>query len=454
MNHKILIPALNEGDDSGQGTIIGIPVAVGDEINEGDTVLEIETDKVTVEVPCPYSGTIIEIHVTLDDDVGEGVHCFTLSTLDNIDMVSEQKQTSIELDDVGLHETTPIIDVLPEVSSDPKLDPKLKQKNVEPQPMMAADRDVSLQHSAVPAGPSTRRLARELGLDIANIPLNSTARLSPDDIKAYAKSIIQSGPSSQADRMMLLQTQQVSGEKNNKPIRNLPDVTKYGVTRSEKLSKIAMATSKNMSNAWSTIPHAWLQERIDITELEAWRQAQKKEGVKLTITVLIAKAMAVALKQFPKMNSSFDELTQSIIFKEYIDVGLAVDTPHGLVVPGLRGVDTKGLLDLSREVSDLSRKANERKLTPADLQGAGITLSNLGGIGLTSIFPIVNWPQVAIIGVASSEMVPKLINGELNERRMVTLTLGFDHRIINGAEGARFLVHIKELLEDIRRLII
>ena len=154
------------------------------------------------------------------------------------------------------------------------------------------------------------------------------------------------------------------------------------------------------------------------------------------------------------MNSSFDEQNKAIVYKDYIDVGIAVDTPHGLIVPCLRGVDQKNLTEISANIADLSKKSNERKLTSNDLQGSGITLSNLGGIGLSSIFPIVNWPQVAIIGVAGSQMVPKIVNGALTERRVITLTLGFDHRVINGAEGARFLVHIKGLLEDIRRLII
>lgn len=428
MKHKILVPPLNEGDDNERGTVVGILINVGDSVDIGDAIIEVETDKVTVEIPSSHAGIVSEIHVAIDDEVGQGAQCITLNA------------ATIKKEAKAAEGNTP--------TSTPTNTPKASTTNTLPQtekPTRPNNNEVIETSTDKPqfihAGPSSRRLARELGVDISQLASDlKGARVSINSVKAHAKKIIQSKSKSTA-------TQQAA-------IRSIPSVSRYGETWTEKLSKTATVTSANMSNAWSTIPHAWLQEKVDITELEEFRQAQKKNGVKITITVIIAKAIAVALKQFPKMNSSFDQQTNSIIYKKYVNIGIAVDTPHGLVVPGIRQVDNKSLVEISSEIRELSEKANNKKLMPADLQGSGITLSNLGGIGLTSIYPIVNWPQVAIIGVAGSELTPKLINGELSERRMVTLTLGFDHRVINGAEGARFLVYIKSILEDIRRLIL
>ena len=197
---------------------------------------------------------------------------------------------------------------------------------------------------------------------------------------------------------------------------------------------------------------------MDITDLENWRQQNKEKvrqlGGSLTLTVLLAKAVATALQSFPKLNSSYDEQTNEIVYKDYIDMGIAVDTERGLVVPTLRQVNQKGLVVLSSELSQLSEKARTNKLSPQDLQGAGMTISNLGGMGLSAIFPIVNWPQVAIIGLGASEVEPRFHQGECVPRRRLTVTLGFDHRIINGADGARFLVHLKTLIEDVRLMLL
>ena len=302
------------------------------------------------------------------------------------------------------------------------------------------------QSLIIPASPSTRRLARKLGVNLAELAqLSGSQRINTSDVERFVKSIISKNLNTQKN-----DTLDEIKHQNNKPT----DITKHGLIRSEKASKMAISTSSNMTRTWTNIPHAWLQQNVDITELETWRKEHKKNGGSLTITVIIAKAIAVALKSFPLLNSSFDEEKKLIHFKEYYDVGIAVDTPQGLVVPTLRGVDSKGLETLSSELRELSQRAYSRKLTLNDMQGAGITLSNLGGIGLNAIFPIINWPQTAIVGVAASELVPKYIDNELCERQVMAVTLGFDHRIINGADGAKFLTHLKTLLEDIRMFII
>jgi pyruvate dehydrogenase E2 component (dihydrolipoamide acetyltransferase) len=294
------------------------------------------------------------------------------------------------------------------------------------------------------ANPSARHLAREIGVDLSEVRGSGMrGRITREDVKGHARKLIQS-------------LEKASGNSQSAR-RSLPDFSEFGAIRREPLTNIAAATSNNMEHAWSRIPHAWLQQSIDITELEAWRQKNKHEvknrGGALTITVVLAKAVSIALKDFPKINSSYDEDSNEIIYKEYTDIGIAVDTEQGLLVPTLRQVDRKGMMELSKELKLLSEKACTRKLSAKELQGAGITISNLGSIGLSSIFPIVNWPQVAIIGVAASAIEPRFYEEEFIPRRTLTVTLGFDHRVINGADGAKFLVHLKELLEDTRLML-
>jgi pyruvate dehydrogenase E2 component (dihydrolipoamide acetyltransferase) len=213
-----------------------------------------------------------------------------------------------------------------------------------------------------------------------------------------------------------------------------------------------------MANCWSRVPHAWLQETIDITDVEEWRQQHKaeirKSGGSLTITTILAKAVAFALREFPRLNSSYDETANEVVYKDYVDIGIAVDTEYGLLVPNCRAVDRKGLMELSRDLATLTAKAHSRKLSTQDLQGGGITISNLGGIGLNAVFPIVNWPQVVILGVSAGTTRPKWLDGRVVPRFELTATIGFDHRVVNGAEGARFLRHVKKYVEDIRLMLL
>lgn len=218
------------------------------------------------------------------------------------------------------------------------------------------------------------------------------------------------------------------------------------------MSGIAQATSKNMTTAWSKIPHAWLQEKADITALEAKRQLYKGQvkeaGGSLTITAILVKVMAKALEKFPLFNTSLDERTQEVIYKSYIHIGVAVDTEKGLVVPKIENAHQKSITEIALGLSEISQKARNKKLTAQDLEGATFTISNLGGIGTTSIFPIVNFPQVAILGIAASKKEALWIEDEFQPRLLMPMTIGFDHRVINGADAARFLQYVKQLLED------
>ncbi len=420
------------GDADQQATIVSVAVSLGDKVSKNDTLLELETDKAMMEVPCEHSGTITAIHFSEGDSVKSGASYMELSADESADKVDNPKLDKIETDS-------------PTIDPTPTLAPAETSGQSLSKPALSNDAfsGQASNKGLAKAGPGARRLSRELGLDLSVIPgTGNRGTIVKADIKNYVRqSNVQQGqaPSPAA-------------------ARELPDFSKFGEVRREALSPIAQATSRNMQQAWATIPHAWLQEKIDITDLEAWRQdnkrAVKDQGGSLTITVLIAKAAANAMNKFPLMNSSFDEVTNELVYKDYIDLGIAVDTDKGLVVPVLRGVDQKGLIQLSIELSELAEKAHSRKLKPNDMQGGGLTISNLGGLGLTSIFPIVNWPQVAILGVAASETVPRFQNGEFVPRQQLTLTLGFDHRVINGADGARFLVYFKQLLEDPRLMLL
>ncbi|MFA3791123.1 dihydrolipoamide acetyltransferase family protein [Aliiglaciecola sp. SL4] len=429
MQNHLIIPNLSESGDDIQGTIVGILMEVGDVIQEGDTVLEIETDKVTVEIPSTYSGTVDSILVNIDQEVSEGVEFATITAL-------EPKVEELKIEEPKIEEPTKDVNVTLAIPSEEKSVDKNKLQSSSDEQTREA-----INTNTLPASPSTRRLARKLGINLEDIKqAPNTKRISTDDVKLHAKNIILRQPN--------------VNDSSSAVRRPLPDVEAYGPIERQKVSKMTFATSANMTYAWSQIPHAWLQQDIDITDLENWRKSYKEKGGSLTITVILAKALAAALRSFPKFNSIYDEENSELIYKQYYDVGIAVDTPQGLVVPSLRSVDSKGLDELSSELKTLSKKAIDRKLLAKDMQGAGITLSNLGGIGLTSIFPIVNWPQVAILGIAASEELPKYINDQICKRRIMKVTLGFDHRIINGAEGARFLVHLKDIIEDIRLLLV
>ena len=299
--------------------------------------------------------------------------------------------------------------------------------------------------SVVPANPAARRLARELGLNIAQIPGSAKGgRITALDVKDYAK---------------MLNLARASGKSGSPAQREpLPDIAEFGPVVRKSLDNVALATSRNMSNAWSRIPHAWLQETVDVTETASWRVTQKEQvlerGGALSMTVIIAKALATTLEKFPLFNSSYDDGIDEIVYRQYFDVGIAVDTEQGLVVPVLRRVNEKSLLDLARDLTELSELARSRNIPADALRGGSITLSNLGSIGVSAMLPIINWPQVAVVGVTASRKTPTCQGTQIVPRELMNITLGFDHRVINGADAARFLLHLKHLLEDLRRMLL
>lgn len=421
---ELKLPSLGESVES--GTIVSILVKVGDKITYDQPLMEVETDKVTAEVPSEQEGIVTAILYKVGDEIAEGATFIQLKTdnpaSDSVELESSPAPAAQEL----------IIESQVQV---------IEQKKMEVDSLSTPKKlnisAPSTRKKGFRASPLARKMARELGLDIHEVTTERTSgRISMQDVKDYAKQLNQN---------------RVNGTTGFAPLK-LPDFSKWGNIRKEKMSGIAQATSKNMTTAWSHVPHAWLQEKADITDLENKRQFHKvkvkDQGGSLTITAILVKVIAKALEEFPIFNASLDGTNKEIIYKEYIHIGVAVDTEKGLVVPKIENANQKNITQIANDLGTLSKKARAKKLTADDLSGATFTISNLGGIGTTSIFPIVNHPQAAILGIAASKKEAIWINDSFQPRLMMPMTIGFDHRIINGADAARFLQYIKQLLED------
>lgn len=406
---EIKLPSLGEGIE--KGTIIAIHVGKGDIISAEQILMEVETDKVVVEVPSDFGGEIIKILVNIGDEIDEGTPIIQIS--------------STSSDPPGEGANIVLEEAVPEVEKITKIETPIVN-------LRSGTREGKFR-----ASPLARKIAREIGIDIATMPLTSGSnRISVQDVKNYAKSINQSSATNGPAMTMAV----------------LPDLSKWGTIRSESMTGIMQATSKNMSMSWSNIPHAWLQEKVDITYLEQKRQAHKgafkAQGSSLTITGILVKVVAKALEDFPIFNASIDTQNRAIVYKNYINIGVAVDTDRGLLVPVLKDANHKSITNISLELGNLAEKVKSKKISAEELDGATFTISNLGGIGTSAIFPLVSFPQVAILGVASSSTEAVHMDGQFQPRLIMPLTIGFDHRIINGADAARFLKHVKTLLED------
>ncbi|WP_298487472.1 dihydrolipoamide acetyltransferase family protein [uncultured Maribacter sp.] len=416
------LPSLGEGIE--KGTIISILVKEGDTIEAEQSLIEVETDKVVVEVPAEQGGVIASVLVAIGDEIGEGTPFLKLTgggdTSAAKEPIKEEKHVAKKeelkpKEEPVIEEPAKVAVAAPVVAS-PKIEIQTELKK------------------GYRASPLARKMAKEIGINLANVPLTrETKRISLQDVKDFAKQLNE-------------------GRAKGIGTTNLPDFTKWGSISKKPLSGISQATSKNMSGSWSVIPHAWLQEKVDITKLEAKRQehkiAIKEKGGALTITSILVKVVAKALENYPIFNCSYDTNTNEIIYKDFINVGVAVDTDRGLLVPGLKSPNTKSISQIAMELTDVSTKVKQKKVSKEDLEGITFTISNLGGIGTTAIFPLVAFPQVAILGVAASATEPVWVDGEFKPRLLMPITIGFDHRIINGADAARFIKHIKELLED------
>ncbi len=408
------LPSLGEGIE--KGTVINIMVKEGDTVAAEQALMEVETDKVVVEVPADYPGVITSVLVAVGDEIGEGTPILSIR---GEMAASENEETAAPV---------AVEEALPQPTATPTLP---KKTNI---PIPAAKLDSGKR--GFRASPLAKKIAREIGITIADIPVDQPGkRISVQDVKNYAKQLNQN----RATGAQL-------------PAMTLPDLGKWGSIRKEGMSGIMQATSKNMTTSWSQIPHAWLQEKVDITYLEKQRQnhkqAIKAKGGSLTITGILVKVVAKALEDFPIFNASLDALNNQLVYKDYINIGVAVDTDRGLLVPVLKNADEKSITDIALELGDLANRVKQRKIGAADLEGGTFTISNLGGIGTSGIFPLVSFPQVAILGVAASQTEAVWVANQFQPKLLMPLTIGFDHRIINGADAARFLQHVKNLLED------
>ena len=430
---EMKVPKLGDGVDGAD--VLSILVSEGDEISEGDAVLELESDKATVEIPASASGTIISIAVAEGDTLSEGQVIGVLSSSggkSDSGGKSAAKSTAQKEKPASKaeHEAEPKSEAKPEKADAPSR-PVAPQQELKP-------------GTLVPAAPSVRRFARELGVDIQQVKgSGARGRISEADVKAHVKQAMQQGGSRPASAAP------AATQANLPP---MPDFSQFGDIKTEKMGAVRRATAQQMSLSWQNIPHVTQFDQADITELEAFRKGQTKimdrAGAKLTVTAILMKICALALKKFPQFNASIDTVNQQIIYKKFYNIGVAVDTPRGLLVPVIKDVDKKGFIDLSKDLGEMAKKARDRKVSAEDMQGGTFTVSNLGGLGTTYFTPIVNWPQVAILGVGRASQQPVFKDGEFVPRMIMPLSISYDHRLIDGADAARFLRWIAVGLES------
>ncbi|HGF7178356.1 TPA: pyruvate dehydrogenase complex dihydrolipoyllysine-residue acetyltransferase [Vibrio cholerae] len=414
-------------------TVTEIMVNVGDSISEEQSLITVEGDKASMEVPAPFAGTLKEIKVAAGDKVKTG----------SLIMVFEVAGAA------------PVAAPVQAAAPAPAAEPAQAATPAAAAP--ATSGEFQENHEYSHASPVVRRLAREFGVNLAKVKGSGRKnRILKEDVQNYVKEALkrlESGAQAAA-----------SGKGDGAALGLLPwpkvDFSKFGDTEVQPLSRIKKISGANLHRNWVMIPHVTQWDNADITELEKFRQeqnameAKRDTGMKITPLVFIMKAAAKALEAFPAFNSSLSDDGESLILKKYVNIGIAVDTPNGLVVPVFKDVNKKGIYELSKELAEVSKKARGGKLTAADMQGGCFTISSLGGIGGTAFTPIVNAPEVAILGVSKSEMKPVWNGKEFAPRLQLPLSLSYDHRVIDGAEGARFITYLNECLSDIRRLVL
>ena len=409
MATEFKLPDLGEGVEAGD--VVGVLVAEGDTVEIDQGVVELETDKALVEVPSSVAGTVTKIHISAGDRVPVG------SLL--ISVEEGEQQVSAE----------------PEAEAPvpaPKKEPASTAKA--PAPTPSRPPAPTSNGDPIPAAPSTRRLARELGVDLTQVAGSGPGgRISQDDVKAAVR-----------DR-------QTGGIAPTAPVE-LPDFSRWGNIERQPLSKVRQIIAKNMSQAWQQVAHVTQFDRADVTDLEAFRQRNKEKteasGAKLTPTVLALKAIITALKTFPQFNASLDAGANDIILKHYYNLGIAVDTERGLLVPVIKDVDRKDILELALELGDISNRARTNKIGLDELQGGTFTVTNLGSLGVGEFTPIVNHPEVAILGLGRAREEATVREGRIEPRLIMPLALSYDHRVIDGADGARFMRKIVDALEN------
>ncbi len=419
-------------------------VKAGDVVTAEQSLLSVEGDKASMEVPAPFAGTVVEVKVKTGDKVKTGSLVFVFSTGAAAPAATPAAPASAPA-------AAPAAAPAPQAAAPAPSAPAAAPAQA------VSDAQVTQSSAFAHASPVVRRLAREFGVDLSKVAGSARkGRIQREDVQNYVKNIIKQVTSGQGSATP-------AGAGNNMGFDLLAwpkvDFSKFGAVEEKPLSRIQKISGANLHRNWVRIPHVTQFDEADITELEDFRKEQnslaekKKLGVKYTPLVFIMKAVAKALEEFPTFNSSLSEDGASLILKKYVHLGIAVDTPNGLVVPVVKDVNKKGIIELSRELQEISVKAREGKLTAADMQGGCFTISSLGGIGGTAFTPIVNAPEVAILGVSKSDIKPKWNGKEFLPRLMVPLSVSYDHRVIDGALAARFTATLASYLSDIRQII-
>jgi len=402
--------------------VIEILVKEGDVITKDTPLVTLESDKASMEIPSPTAGVVRSIKMKLGNKVSEGDVILTVSADQSEPQTSEKKATQAE-------EPVDKVETAVEIAKE------------EPKISIALEIAASAENAAlISAGPAVRRMAHALGVNLSEVHGSERkSRITKADVEQFVKSKL---------------NENVSGQGFSLPKAPVIDFTKFGQIEVKPLSKIKRLTAVNVHRAWVTIPHVTQFDEADITDLEAFRKSEAGTDYKLTILAFVCKVVGKALTVFPQFNSSLDTSGDNLIYKQYCNIGIAVETPNGLVVPVIKNVDQLPIADIAREMARLSSKAREKGLMPADMSGGCFTISSLGGIGGTAFTPIVNSPEVAILGLSRASMKPVYDQGEFKPRLMLPLSLSYDHRVIDGAEAARFARFVSDGLSDIRRILL
>jgi len=425
---EVFVPDIGDFDEV---EVIELLISEGDTIGVEDSLITVESDKATMEIPSTHAGVVAKVKVAIGDKVSEG----SLLLLLDAAVVAQLPEPAKE---VVAAAPEPVVEKAAVTKKAPAVSKAAEKKS---HPAINVDHD---NFKKAHASPAVRKFARELGVDLTRVSgTGNHQRILRDNIKDYVKQALRE-PASSGTGLGVEAIPEV-------------DFSQWGDIETQALSKINILTGKFMHRSWLNVPHVTQFDDADITELEAFRKKSNveyaDEGIKITLLSFIMKAMVMGLKKFPRFNSSLDVAGDSLIQKNYYHIGIAVATPDGLVVPVIRDVDQKNLSDLAIELREVSAKARDKKLKPSEMQGGCITISSLGGIGGSHFTPIINAPEVAILGVSRSKMQPVWNGSEFEPRLMCPLSLSYDHRVIDGAEGAAFSTYLSKLLSDVRFLL-
>ncbi|MEM7261866.1 MAG: 2-oxo acid dehydrogenase subunit E2 [Planctomycetota bacterium] len=432
MSIEVRLPD-NLGDNIDGGDIVSFLVEEGEAISKDQDLLEMETDKAVVTIPSPEAGTVEKIHAEAGTRVAVGDLLLTLAAGEGAPAATEAASAPAE----------PAAPAAPAESAPPAA-PAAPPPAAPAAPAPVVPAATSTNGRPAPAGPATRRLARELGVDLHQVKGKGPGgRISRDDLKAFVNDRMKRGG---------------GGGSAAVEAPPLPDFSQWGEIEVKPASGIRKATAEAMAVSWRTVPHVTQFDEANISRLEAARKRYEKvrpEGqAKITVTAVAVKAVVTALKAFPQFNASFDAASGEVIYKNYYHIGIAVDTEHGLVVPVIRDADKKTVAEIAADMASLAKRARDRKLGLDDMRGGTFTITNLGGIGGTGFTPIVNYPEVAILGMARAKQQPVLRDGQLRSQLVLPLSMSYDHRLIDGADGARFVRYLVRLLEEPFQLIL